>query len=50
MEESNEIYVKAEPKIIRQILESIRDRIGKGVDIVDLKPNYQWNKEVDLNA
>jgi DNA-binding protein len=40
-----EIYIKAEPKIIREVLELVRNRIGEGVDIVDLKPNYNWEKE-----
>ena len=41
----NEIYIKADEKIIREVLELVRGKIGEGVDIVDLKPNYNWNKE-----
>jgi hypothetical protein len=41
MNEPDEIYIKADPKIIHEVLESIRDRIGDGVHIVDLKPQLK---------
>ena len=42
-----EIYVKANPRIIMKILELVRPYIGEkdGVNIVDLKPNYNWDKD-----
>ena len=45
--DETEIYIKAHPKIIREVLELIRNKIGEkeGVDIVDLKPNYHWADE-----
>ena len=41
----NQIYIEAEPKIIKEVLELVRDRIGSGVDIVDLNPNSEWDKK-----
>ena len=40
-----EIYIKAEDKIIDDIVERIRDMIGNEVRIVDLKPEYK--NEID---
>lgn len=44
MTKSEQIYIKADPKLITKILELIK-KSDEDIKIVDLDPNYKWTKE-----